>query len=581
MTRQNHPPTRWPTAQVVHHARRAYVRLMISEARHRPSQRFSGSILAAAAFATVAFSVGFHFRWFPLGVPGELEWPRLGNWDVPIASWLAMLPALVVAVALAVFVYRAQSWIESARRRTFVVTLLCSIVLGALFQLFLEIAAPYSLQKWAVLHHGFRAAARLKFDDVPSVLQNHTQVIEELEPNHVSANPAGWIVLYRALLSFFDNHPVAAKMIWKIEPHEIAWSLRQNYGSTALADQAAIALMALINRLAAVAVGLPIAWLAHQRFGRAAALAACAMANLVPAAILLAPAADTVYATFAALIVALSHFASVRTSWPAAGAAGVLIGVGMLFSLCYLVVAALCALMVLLQAFAGRRPTMASAAAAVFGWLAPLLLMALLFGHYTWESWCVNLAKNHEFNAYCGCTYRAWVGVNLLELAVAMGIPVTVFVVGRFSTLPAGQVRGEGIEGRQPNANTLAKGDKAALVAAWLSMIVLLDLSGTNRGEVSRLWLFLMPIGAALAVEWIDMASRRGRAIVALLLLLQAFNCTLLARELVLLWPSAPRQIQEQYLRTPGGKWASYRRLSDSEIQRRRGPQVSAPSAEH
>jgi hypothetical protein len=100
-------------------------------------------------------------------------------------------------------------------------------------------------------------------------------------------------------------------------------------------------------------------------------------------------------------------------------------------------------------------------------------------------------------------------------------------------------------------------------------MVLTLDLSGTNLGEVSRLWLFLMPLGAAMAIEWLDTRGRRGRAIVGSLLLLQAFHCTLLARELVLLWPSAPRQIQEQYLASPGGKWASYRRLSDAEIERR------------
>jgi hypothetical protein len=551
----------------------------------------------AAVLATAAFGVGFHYRWFPLGVPGELEAPRLGTWDVPVASWPAMLPAVVVAVAMAAFVVWSLGWIGSARRQAFILSLVGCVALGGVFQFFLEIAAPYGLQKWAVLHHGARAAARLKFNDVSGVLQNHALVAEELEPNHVSANPAGWIVIYRALLSFFDGHPRLAQAVWDLEPHEIAWALQQNF-PTPLPDQAAIAVVALLSRLAAVAVGLPVAWLARQRFGRSAALAACAMANLVPAVPLLAPAVDTVYPTFAALIVALSYFASERRSTRAAGAAGGLVAVGMFFSLCFLVVAGLCGLMVALRAVAGHRPTVRSMLAAGSAWLAVVALFAATLDHRVWESWSINLAKNHEFNANCGCSYGVWVGVNLLELAVAMGIPATVFLL--FSLpLPTGEGRGEGTSpGRQiqpfsnrphprgepnspsnrPHPSPLPEGEgttvrrpqSMALVAAWLAIVVCLDLSGTNRGEVSRLWLFLMPLGAALAAEWLDTASRRGRAVLGMLLLLQAFNCVLLARELVLLWPSAPRQIQEQYLGRPGGKWASYRRLSDEEIRRRR-----------
>src|SRR5262249_17807878 len=157
----------------------------------------------------------------PLGVPGELEAPRLGTWDVPISPWIALLPAVAVGSVMVAFVVWSLGWLENARRRSFIWSLVGCVALGGTFQLFLEIAAPYGLQKWAVLHHGFRAAARLKFDDVPSVFQNHALVASKFEPNHVSANPAGWIVIYRALLSFFDAHPRVARVVWNAEPDEI------------------------------------------------------------------------------------------------------------------------------------------------------------------------------------------------------------------------------------------------------------------------------------------------------------------------------------------------------------------------
>ena len=513
-------------------------------------------LLLMAGFATTAFAVAFHFRWFPLGVPGELEAPRLGTWDVPITPWLAMLPAVAAAGAMAAFVYWALGWIESARRRSFVLALVGCILLGGMFQLFLEIAAPNGLQKWAVLYHSFRLAARVKFNDVPAVWRHHAEIVSAMEPNHVSANPAGWVVVYRVLLSFFDSHPQAARWIWKIEPGEIAWALRMHSGNigTPMADQATITVMAFASRLIALAVGLPIGWLVAQRCGRSAALAACAVAMLIPASPLVAPAVDTVYPTFATLILALSYHASEHRSWGAAAAAGVLVGVGMLFSLCFVVVAALCALMVAMRVLEGHRPTVVSMAAAGLGWLVVAVVMALLFQYRVWESWRINLAKNHEFNLFCGCSYWTWLGVNLLELIVAMGIPLTVFLIARaLGALGHGWPSGGG----------------DALFAAWLIVIALLDLMGTNRGEVSRLWLFLMPIGAALAVEWLDVASRVGRRIAIGLLMLQAFQCSLLSREVLLLWMIVPRQIQEEYLPSQDGKWAAYRRLSDGEFQRR------------
>ncbi|HQU45059.1 MAG TPA: hypothetical protein PK867_19750, partial [Pirellulales bacterium] len=451
-------------------------------------------------------------------------------------------------------------------RIRFALSLAACILLGAVFQFSLEIAAPNGLQRWAELYHGFRTGARIKFDDVPSVITGHATVIASMEPSHVSANPAGWVIVYRALLSFFDGHPRAAELVWKkIEPHELAWCLREMTGTRGVpaADQAAITVVAIASRLLALLAGLPIAWLVLQRSGRAAALVACAAVSFVPAAPLVAPVHDTVYMTFAALIVALSHYASERRSWPAAGAAGGLIGVGMLFSLCFVIVAMLCVLMVAFRAVGGRAPTFRSVLAAAAGWLLVLIVVAGLGNHRPWESWAVNLAKNHEFNAYSGCTYAKWIGVNPLEFAVAMGIPAVVFLAGRAAAMAGASVAAK----LKPSAPGGRKG--SALLAAWVATILALDLAGTNRGEICRLWLFLMPIGVAMAVEWVDTAGRGGRAVVAGFLLLQAFNCVLPARELAIYGPFLPRQIQDQYFDRTGQKWKDFRRLSEKEIQRR------------
>lgn len=517
-----------------------------------------GLLLAAAAVATMLFTVAFIGQWFPLGVPGEWHWGRLGPWDPPITSWIALLPAAVFAAGLVGWVLWTLGRVETASRRFFVSAVLGVTVLGGGFQLFLEVTAPTSLQKWGVLYYGARAAARYGFSDPGTLLRDHAEVISTFEPNHVSVNPVGWVLVYRSLMTFYEAHPAVAEVVWRREPHEVAWILREigGVGQTSAADHAAITTVALASRFLGLLIPLPIAWFVVQRYGRSAAIVAAAAALLIPVASLLAPVPDTVYPTFASLIWALSYHAARNRSWWAAGAAGVLVGVGMLFSLCFVVVAALAAVMVALQAAQGSRPSWASIIAVVAGWLIPLAIMAVC-GHRAWDTWQVNLAKNREFNFYSGCSYGVWVVVNLLELAVALGLPLTLLLLIR----SVAEVRG-----------LIARRGADPLLLAWLGIVALLDVSGVNRGEICRLWYFLMPVAAALAVERIAFAHRSSRWLVAGLLVLQAFQSATISRELILIWYTPPHSMGVEWREGKSRRWAAPRRLSEEEMQRQQQP---------
>jgi hypothetical protein len=517
-------------------------------------------MLVIAGCATVVFSVAFVQRWFPLGLPGQWEWARYGVWDPPLTSWPAMIPSGLCALALAAWTRWALAHVETSGPRFLASALAGVIVFGGLFQMFLEVTAPTGLQKWASLYHGAHAAAHGDFNDVRSVLRGHAAAIADYEPNHCSANPAGWILVYRALLSFFDTHREAANLVWQAEPDEMAWALRNTIpGGTALPDQAAITTVAVANRLVALLVPLPLAWLVGQRHGRRAAVAAAAISMVVPVATLLAPWQDTVYATWATLIWALSCHASDRRSWAAAGTAGGLVGLGTMFSLSFVVVGSLAALFVAIRAVQGNRPSGWAVLAALAGW-ASTLGGFILAGHSPWETWTINLAKNHQFNLWSGCTYLPWTLINPLELGMAMGVPVSVYLLARVVS---------GLTSAMGKRRAAGARRSDALLVAWMAIIVMLDLAGTNRGEVCRLWYFLMPVGAALAIERLDLAGHRGRAVVAVLVLLQALECALVSREAVLVWTSMPHDTFETYLK-PGNKtWSRFRRLSDEEFRRR------------
>ncbi|HEX5447415.1 MAG TPA: hypothetical protein VFW87_26610, partial [Pirellulales bacterium] len=279
-------------------------------------------LLLIATLATVAFLMAFIGRWFPLGVPGQWHWGRLDAWDPPITSWPALLPAACFATGLVAWVHWALGRVEQSSRRFFALAVVGVILLGAGFQLFLEITAPIGLRKWALLYYGFRETARHDFSGPHDVLRRHAQQVATIGPSHASANPAGWIFTYRSLMTFYESHPGIAEMIWRREPQEIAWMLRElgGVGGVSAADHATIVTVAFGSRFLALLLPLPIAWLVAQRSGRAAALAAAAFSLLIPVASLLAPNVDTVYPTFATLIWALSYTSVRNGSWPAAGA---------------------------------------------------------------------------------------------------------------------------------------------------------------------------------------------------------------------------------------------------------------------
>lgn len=103
-----------------------------------------------------------------------------------------------------------------------------------------------------------------------------------------------------------------------------------------------------------------------------------------------------------------------------------------------------------------------------------------------------------SFNA-AGRPYGVWVGANLIELALAAGVPAA-------TVLPLGFASGEWRRWRVP-ANWFA--------AATLVTIIVVDLLGFNRGEVSRLWIFLSALVAIVA--GVRMASARSLTPFALL----------------------------------------------------------------
>jgi hypothetical protein len=95
----------------------------------------------------------------------------------------------------------------------------------------------------------------------------------------------------------------------------------------------------------------------------------------------------------------------------------------------------------------------------------------------------------HSFNA-TNRPYDVWAVANLIEFAISLGAASAVVLLGAFADREWRTLR-----------------SPIPLFAATLAAtVVIVDLLGLNRGEVTRLWIFLaafaaIPIGARLATS--------------------------------------------------------------------------------
>jgi len=248
----------------------------------------------------------------------------------------------------------------------------------------------------------------------------------------------------------------------------------QEFEPLPIADRAALGLTGALTLLACAATVVPLYLLARACQPAAAAWSAAMLWPLVPSAVLFQPDADTALPLLSASALALAAHAA-RATLPRgsvlAACSGLLLALGMGFTLAFLAVGLIVGLVLASAPGADLRRRATLLAATGVGFLAPTLAFWLATGVSPFLIWWWNQKNHARLYVEYHRSYRLWVLVNPLELALGLGIPATVWaLVG----LRAGR--------------TVPR-------VAWasLAVLVLLTLGGRTLSEVARLWLPFMP----------------------------------------------------------------------------------------
>ncbi|HUS57668.1 MAG TPA: hypothetical protein VM141_03370, partial [Planctomycetota bacterium] len=297
-------------------------------------------------------------------------------------------------------------------------------------------------------------------------------------------------------------------------PGEVYWRNNEelSFLSLRLDDEAEAAgwLSLIALRLAAALSVVPLYLLARKLAARRTALSAAALAGLTPSLLLFNGTIDQLYPLIGLAAVLIGWHAAVRRSMLLNVLCGIVLWIGLMFSVAFVVFALLICMLqawvLILKPPAGElrknlpfliRMTECMLIPSIVGFT----VVAAAAG-YGITAWLRCFKANSLFNQFEGRTYLAWLLANPPMFLSFLGLPAAALLVRR--VLAEG---GRLLEERSPKAlDPLAVCTVALLAALWLY--------GANRGEVERLWMPLMPLCVLAGVGRIELDRTTALALI-------------------------------------------------------------------
>lgn len=455
--------------------------------------------MGISALLVVGLLAGIRSGRLPTGVVGEWEWLR-----IDASSSMAWL--LISAVAVAAYAGYAALGFRALgvpsrrgfREISWVVGLTASAVA---VQVLIAVGAPdeYDLSRWAYVHcfqgsTGYYDIARDRAAADPwKFLADYPKWIESQDALHIGTHPPGIIVTHAAVLAVMERHHGLADALNAAMPPSVSTAFRQiemlNKRPLPRADRAGIYLVSLLTLLACAGTVIPLYLMARESLPPQLAWAAAAFWPLAPAVNLFQPSTDAAYPFLSAGALAAAAWSARLNGLPGAGGraavglgvlSGVVMAFGMMFTLAFLPVGLMVALIVL-----ATRSNLWSRRLKTIAWIGAgfLAFVALAWADTHADPlaiWRWNLHHHARFYDEFPRSYWAWLFANPIETAVAMGIPAAIWC-----TCGA------------------AADHRYVPRTAWcaLAVVAIANLTGRNMGEVARLWmLFLPPLISAAGV---------------------------------------------------------------------------------
>ncbi len=512
--------------------------------RERETRRLPVALIATQTALVAGLGVWLLVLQRDVGWPDEWALPVLGP-IYPVGFLLAPALALLGFGGLIVYLWRSLRREQvPSHRRGLAWSLAISLSIGAwCLQAALWSVAPESVPRLAAIQLSDVSTGYLgeawRVRDLGDYLQSYAQDMPR-KPEHVATHPPGAVLFFYAVRRLGQAIPPLSDAALFTSSTAVELSIRDlgvqvtKYPTAAwLGSEGLATAMLAAWLLGAAGALMPLIVFAALRgpMGDERALAGAALLALTPAMLLFFAVLDQLIALLATLM--LAALAATQRHWAWSAVAGLIVAAALFVSLGALALAALGGVFLLLRAArqVGRSSDISwSDTRSVF--VPPLAFGAgLLAGLGLWYAAGVDAAGvfSQGLTAHSSITglasfrsYHIWVWLNLVEFAVFLGLPLAALVVAGVPRVVASL--------RAMSGRTLP----AYLAASALLALLLLDVSGTVKGETGRIWLFFAPwLAAGVAPIIIDDEARDLRPLV--------IACALTALQvLVMAWTMQP-----------------------------------------
>ncbi len=431
----------------------------------------------------------------PAPETAEWYWPHLIR---PYNRWL--IPALATLLMLGISAW----WLKVGHGRHAKWGLLALIGGSFLLQIGLmgadngRIRDEMINRVYSNLASGFFQTA-VELPPLPEALPQYPQLMPGFSSEHARTHPPGLLIANRLTVEGLRRAPALAE--WLAPPARAArcidlWLLDRD---TAVA--AALTVWAILPLLAAALTILPADALSKQMLPDTAVPLAVALTAAIPALLLFAPKAVQFYAPLGLLIFLAFYLGLKRWSWGWFFLAGLLFSLATFLNLGNTALAGLLVVFALLYLWSGGWPVgwrklLGGGLTFALGTIALWLTYWLLWGVPPWAIYQVGLAQHYEL-VTLKRNYSWWAISNLVDLLIFIGLPLIIGFLGIIILTIRKIVKKSPISNLQ------------SLALSLTALILILDLSGSARGEVGRLWLFFMPLMALPAAQFLKKVQPR------------------------------------------------------------------------
>ena len=460
--------------------------------------QIGAALITAALWGALAAGV-------PVGIPGQWVWSRN---DLPVRLWPAVAAGLVL-IGIVFLMYRPElvgreGPLRGGRALVLLVAAVFLLQMALLNAAGVPLLSPSAIIASPVATTYYSVSLELK--DLREWVRTYPEHMAGL-PYHARTHPPGFVLLFLLVRCACQTVAPRPPAVFA----ELAEALRQfGIGPSATDALAAVVSPAVISLLGALSLW-PLSLLARELAGGTVGHAGTVLAGSIPALLVFGASPDLVALLATVLALWLGYSAWRRDSLPRALLAGVVSGIGLFLTFGLLALMgwvwvwlALGLLSSADRRAAARRAARVAAGAAV-GIAGYYLVLYLSLGYRPFAVARQALFAHHGVTtAEAARSYLAWVLMDPVETAVFLGLPLAVAAVWAGIRLR-----------RDPGLGRLR-----LFLVSWLVTVALLDLSGTVRGEVGRIWLFLM--WPAALVAGAGLGENRGRAAAALVALQMA-----------------------------------------------------------